>query len=92
MPWSISRTLYKRTLLAFERFLRGFAVVRFSTLLWVFSGTRLAAEIAKLVRIGLMVRLIRELACHLDTFRPERKNSRSFVKEYLVVARKEDKN
>jgi SAM-dependent methyltransferase len=81
---------YRYTPLAFERFLRGFAIVRFDTPLWVFSVLGLAfGEVMKRIGLGFLERFIREVAWRLDRLlQPKRTKPHSFAGAYLIVARK----
>jgi SAM-dependent methyltransferase len=81
---------YRYTPLAFERFLKGFAIARFDTPLWVFSVLGLAfGEVMKRIGLGFLERGIREGAWRLDRLlQPKRPKPRSFAGAYLIVARK----
>ncbi len=82
---------YRYTPLAFERFLKGFTMIRFDTPLWVFSVLALVFEgILKRIRLGFLGRYTREMAWRLDRlFQPKRQKPRSFAGAYLIVTRKE---
>ena len=82
---------YRYTPLAFERLLRGFAVVRFDTPLWVFSVLgQVLEEVMKRMRLGFLGRYIRETSYWLDRrLQPKRRTPRSFAGAYLIVATKE---
>jgi len=82
---------YRYTPLAFERFLKGFAIVRFDTPLWVFSVLGLVfGEMMKRIGLGFLERFIRGMAWWLDrTLQPKRQKPHSFAGAYLIVARKE---
>jgi SAM-dependent methyltransferase len=81
---------YRYTPLAFERFLKGFAIVRFDTPLWVFSVLGLVfGELIKRIGLGFLERYIREVAWRLDRLlQPKRPKPRSFAGAYLIIARK----
>ena len=82
---------YRYTPLAFERFLKGFTIVRFDTPLWVFSVLALVfEEILKRIRLGFLGRYLREMSYWMDRLlQPKRQKPRSFAGAYLIVAKKE---
>jgi hypothetical protein len=81
---------YRYTPLAFDRFLKGFSIVRFETPLWVFSVLGLAfVEVLKRIGLGFVQDLIQEIAWRLDrVLQPKRPKPHSFAGAYLIVARK----
>jgi len=82
---------YRYTPLAFDRFLKGFSIVRFETPLWVFSVLGLAfVEGLKRIGLGFVQELIQEAAWRLDAmFKQRRQSPRSFAGAYLIVAKKD---